>query len=134
MLGDKIGDGSGKITSQRVLANLGGGPKMESSFQANGSLLGVKFREMGTYCTVARPDGTLFGEGQGVVTTADGKLATWTGHGVGTMNKDGTASYRGAIYYQTMPPKLSRLNKVAVLFEYAVDADGNTRSEYWEWK
>jgi len=39
MLGDKIGDGSGKITSQRVLANPGGGPKMESSFQANGSLL-----------------------------------------------------------------------------------------------
>jgi hypothetical protein len=31
-------------------------------------------------------------------------------------------------------PKWSRLNKVAVLFEYAVDADGNTRSEYWEWK
>ena len=26
------------------------------------------------------------------------------------------------------------LNKVAVLFEYAVDADGNTHSEYWEWK
>ncbi len=50
------------------------------------------------------------------------------------MKKDGSASYRGAIYYQTTPPKLSRLNKVAVLFEYAVDADGNTHSEYWEWK
>ena len=34
----------------------------------------------------------------------------------------------------TMPPKWSRLNKVAVLFEYAVDAEGNTHSEYWEWK
>ena len=33
-----------------------------------------------------------------------------------------------------MPPKWSRLNKVAVLFEYAVDAEGNTHSEYWEWK
>ena len=33
-----------------------------------------------------------------------------------------------------MPPKRSRLNKVAVLFEYAVDAEGSTRSEYWEWK
>jgi hypothetical protein len=29
---------------------------------------------------------------------------------------------------------LSRLTKVAVLFEYAIDADGNTHSEYWEWK
>jgi len=29
---------------------------------------------------------------------------------------------------------LSRLNKVAVIFEYHVDAEGNTRSDYWEWK
>jgi hypothetical protein len=50
------------------------------------------------------------------------------------VNKDGSATYRGAIYFQTMPPKWSRLNKVAVLFEYQIDADGNTRSEYWEWK
>ena len=33
-----------------------------------------------------------------------------------------------------MPPKWSRLNNVAVLFEYEVDAEGNTLSEYWEWK
>ena len=73
-------------------------------------------------------------EGQGIMTTKDGKTATWTGHGVGTMKKDGTATYRGALYFQTMPQKWSRLNKVAVLFEYAVDAGGNTHSEYWEWK
>ena len=33
-----------------------------------------------------------------------------------------------------MPPKWSRLNNVAGLFEYEVDAEGNTRSEFWEWK
>jgi hypothetical protein len=27
-----------------------------------------------------------------------------------------------------------RLNNVAALFEYEVDAQGNTHSEYWEWK
>ena len=134
MLGEKIGEMSGKINSQRVLANPGGGPKMETSFQANGSLLGTDVKETGTYCTVVRPDGTLYGEGQGITMTKDGKMATWTGHGVGTMKKDGTASYRGALYYQTTPTRLSRLNKVALLFEYEVDADGNTRSEYWEWK
>src|SRR6266496_3298970 len=41
MLGEKIGGISGKITSQRVLPHLGGGPKMETSFQATGSLLGT---------------------------------------------------------------------------------------------
>jgi hypothetical protein len=134
MLGEKIGGISGKITSQRVLPNLGGGPKMETSFQATGSLLGTDLKDTGTYWTVVRPDGTQYGEGQGVMITKDGKMATWTGHGVGTMKKDGTATYRGAIYFQTMPPKWSRLNKVAVLFEYEVDPEGNTRSEYWEWK
>ena len=50
------------------------------------------------------------------------------------MKKDGTASYRGAVYYQTAPPRWARLNKVAVIFKYEVDAEGNTRSEFWEWK
>jgi hypothetical protein len=134
MLGEKIGEMSGKISSQRVLSIEGGGPKMETSFQQNGSLLGTNVKETGTYWTVVRQDGTLYGEGQGVMTGKDGKMATWTGHGVGVTKKDGTASYRGAIYYQATPLRWSRLNKVAVVFEYEVDADGNTRSEYWEWR
>lgn len=134
MLGEKIGEMSGRINSQRVLPNPGEVLKMETSFQANGSLLGANVKETGTYWTVVRPDGTLYGEGQGVMVGKDGKMATWTGHGVGVTKKDGTASYRGAIYYQTVPPRWSRLNKVAVLFEYEVDAEGNTHSDYWEWK
>jgi len=107
MLGEKIGEISGKVTMQRVLPNLGGYPKMETSFQASGSVLGTNVKDTGTYWTVVRPDGTQYGEGQGVMMTKDGKVATWTGHGVGVMKKDGTATYRGALYFQTMPPKLS---------------------------
>jgi hypothetical protein len=134
MLGEKIGETSGKITSQRVLRNLGGGPKMETSFQASGSILGTDVKETGTYCTVVRPDGTLFGEGRGVMVTKDGEMATWTANGVGTTSKDGTARFSGAVYYQTYPLRWSRLNNVTVVFEYEVDADGNTRSDFWEWK
>jgi len=36
MLGEKLGGETGKVTSQRVLANPGGAPKMETSFQATG--------------------------------------------------------------------------------------------------
>ena len=53
MLGEKIGETSGKITMQRVLPNLGGGPKMETSFQASGSLLGTDSNgnlPLWTYC------------------------------------------------------------------------------------
>jgi hypothetical protein len=134
MLGEKIGEISGKITMQRVLPSLGEDPKMETSFQATGSGLGINVSDTGTYSTVLRKDGTQYGEGQGVMAIGGGEIATWTGHGVGVRNKDGTASYRGALYFQTMPPRWSRLSKVAVLFEYAVDAEGNTHSEYWEWK
>lgn len=134
MLGEKIGEMSGKINSERVLSVADGGLKMESSFRATGSLLGENVNETGTYWTVVRPDGTLYGEGQGVMILKDGKMATWTGHGVGLTKEDGSASYRGTIFFQTMPPQWSRLNKVGVLFEYEIDGEGNTRSDYWEWK
>src|SRR5258708_36396725 len=118
MLGEKIGEISGKVTMQRVLPNLGEDPKMETSFQATGSVLGTNIKDTGTYTTIFRPDGTQYGEGQGIMITKDGKTATWTGHGVGTMKKDGTATYGGALYCQTMPPKCSRLNNATGLFEY----------------
>ena len=134
MLGKKVGEMSGKIGLQRVLSIEGGSPKVETSFQQNGSLLSTNVKETGTYWTIARPDRTLYGEGHGMTTGKDGKIATWTGHGVGVMKKGGAATYRGALYYQKMPARWSRLNKVAVLFEYEIDAQGNTHSEYWEWK
>ena len=134
MLGEKIGGEAGKVTSQRVLPNPGGGPKMETSFQATGTLLGVSETDTGTYWAVVRSDGTLYGEGQGVVMGKEGDMATWIGQGVGTLKQDGAVSYRGAVYYQTSSPRWSRLNSVAAIFEYEVDAQGNSRSEIWEWK
>jgi hypothetical protein len=134
MLGEKVGEGTGKVTSQRVLPNPGGAPKMETSFQGNGTLLGVADTETGTYVAVARPDGSLFGEGQGIVMGRDGEVATWTGQGVGKFKKDGSLSYRGAIYVQTSAAKWAQLNGAAIVFEHEVDAQGNTRSQLFEWK
>jgi hypothetical protein len=63
-----------------------------------------------------------------------GEMATWVGQGVGTIKKDGSVSYRGAVYYQTTAPVWLRLNSVAAIFEFEVDAQGNSKSEIWEWK
>ena len=134
MLGEKICEETGQITSQRVLPNPGGSPKMETSFQVSMTLLGVKATETATYWSVMRPDGTLYGEGQGITMGKDGELATWMGQGVGTMRKDGSASYRGALYYQSSSARWSRLNGIAAIFEYEVDAQGKTRAQLWEWK
>jgi hypothetical protein len=134
MQGEKIAEGRGKVTSQRVLPNPGGAPKMETSFRATGKLLGVDVTENGTYWSVVRPDGSLYGEGQGIMMGRQGEVATWIGQGVGTIKRDGGVSYRGAVYYQTEQSKWSSLNSVAAIFEYEVDAEGNTRAELWEWK
>jgi hypothetical protein len=134
MLGDKIGEATGKVTARRVLPNPGGGPKIETSFEATGTLLGVAEAEIGTYWSVMRPDGTLYGEGQGVLMGKGGEHATWIGQGVGTLKKDGGVSYRGAIYCQTTSSPWSRLNGVAVVFEFEVDAQGTSRAQLWEWK
>jgi len=134
MQGEKIGEESGKVISQRVLPNPGGGPKMETSIQVNSKLLGVEATTTATYWSVVRPDGTLYGEGQGIVMGKEGDLATWVGQGVGTIKQDGAISYRGAVYYQTSSARWLRLNSVAAIFEYEVDAQGNARSQIWEWK
>lgn len=134
MLGEQIGESQGSVTTQRVLSNPGGGPKMETSFQSTGSLLGVNSKETGTYTALARPDGSLFGEGQGITMSQDGDVLTWVGQGVGTIGKDGALSYRGAVYCQSAAPRWARLNSLAVLFEYEVDAQGKTHSRFFEWK
>ena len=134
MLGERIGESTGKVSSQRVLPNPGGVPKIETSFQAVGSMLGVAETETTTYTAFVRPDGSLYGEGQGVVMSKEGDMATWVGQGVGTLSKDGALSYRGAIYIQSPSPKWARLNSIAVVYEYEVDAQGNTRAQLYEWK
>jgi hypothetical protein len=134
MLGEKIGEEKGKVTTRRVLPNPGGGPKMETNLQTEATLLGVKATNTITYSAVLRPDGTLYGEGQGIAMSKEGDVATWVGQGVGTIKKDGGASFRGAVYYQSSSPKWSRLNNIALVFEHEVDAEGNARSELFEWK
>jgi hypothetical protein len=111
-----------------------GGFNVEVAFEAKGKMLGIDNMEIGTYCSVSRPDGSMFGEGQGVVITQDGEVATWKGSGVGKFVGGGAVSYRGAIYYSTASEKLARLNAVAAVFEFEVDADGNTHAKIWEWK
>ena len=134
MLGDKIGSESGTVTGRRVLANPGGGPKMETTFEASGKMLGVNHTDIGTYWSVMRPDGTVYGEGNGIAMGEGGESMTWIGQGVGTLGKNGAVSFRGAVYYQSSSPKWSRLNSVAAVFEYNVDAKGNAKSTLWEWR
>ena len=134
MLGDALGEEHGQVLVRRVLPSDGGGPAVEVSFEAKGRLLNLDSTDMGSYVSHVRPDGTIYGEGQGVLITSDGGMATWKGQGVGRFTGKGTAvSYRGALYYQSASPSLARLNGVAAVYEYEVDENGKTSAKLWEW-
>jgi hypothetical protein len=132
MLGDKVGQESGQVIGTRVLAS-DTGPKLETTFQMQTNLLGVEGTETGTYWSVLRQDGTLYGEGNGVVMTAEGP-ATWKGAGVGHPTGEGMgATFRGAVYFETRSASLDRLNHSAAVYEFAIDGDGKCRNDVWLW-
>ena len=132
MLGDKIGETTGKRLVRRVLSV---DPlTAEVSFEDSSQMLGVPTTGIGTYTSVARPDGSIYGEGQGMNTTADGEAITWTGTGLGHFGPGGSVSYRGMLFFRTTSQKLARLNNACGAFEYEVDPAGATVSKVWEWK
>jgi hypothetical protein len=133
MLGEQIGEEAGKVMVRRVLS-IDGGTKVEVSLQNTGKLLGVETRGTVTYWATIRQDGSLYGEAQGLVVGKGGERATFKAQGVGKLLDGGAVSYRGAQYFYSDSPKLSRLNSIAVVFEYEADEEGNTKSKLWEWK
>jgi len=133
MLGEQIGEETGKVMVRRVIS-VDGGTKVEVTVQANGRLLGIETRNNVTYLAGIRPDGSLYGEAQGLVVGKGGEQASFKAAGVGKLLDGGAVSYRGASYYYSDSPNFRRLNAVAVVFEYSADADGNTKSKAWEWK
>lgn len=134
MVGDKLGNVSGNVVLRRVLAAGPAAARTESTQQGAGTLLGIDFRENSTYESELRPDGTLFGSGQGIYMGRKGEMATWIGQGVGSFTKGGGVTFRGSIYLYSASAKWKRLNSVASVFEYEVDADGNYKGTLTEWK
>jgi hypothetical protein len=104
------------------------------SFEDTGTMFGVATTGMGTYTSVIRPDGSIYGQGQGLITTPDGEMVTWTGSGLGKFGTAGAVSYRGMLFFHTNSANLARLNNTCGAFEYEVDAAGVTISKVWEWK
>jgi hypothetical protein len=133
MLGELIGDLRGKRSGRRVLS-IDSGFEVEVSFEDTGKMLGIEGGNIGTYSAKPRADGTLCGEGIGVFVTADGDTVTWKGLATGRFTGGGAVAYRGSLTYNTTSKKLAKLNTIAGVFEFEVDAEGNTHSKIWEWK
>jgi hypothetical protein len=134
MLGEKLGDEQGQVTSRRVLP---GGDyryiRMEISFESTLNLLGKEGQNIGTYTVFERVPGQIYGEGQGICMFSDGSSAIWNGHGVGQGAEDGGISLAASVAFQA-GPGLERLNGVLCLVEHHAHADGHVHSDLYEWK
>ena len=131
MLGRQIEEGRGKRTGRRVIStdlNF----KIEASVEETATILGVEGMSIITYVASTKPDGSLEGEGGGVFSSAQGDFVTWKGTGVGRFGEDGSIHYCGSLSFITTSPKLMALNGIAGVFQWEIDAQGNTHSQIWE--
>ena len=135
MLGELIGEASGKITGIRVLPNEGQQVKVEVSFQGSGKLLEAEMTDIGTYWQIVRPGGVLYGEGHVLMMTKDGEIGDWKGVGIGKPTGPSPAAHYACCgSFQTASEKLGRLNSVVIVNEFDVAEDGSYHWKAWEWK
>jgi hypothetical protein len=134
MLGDKIGEENGRVTTRRVLPGDDYRyVKMEISFETEVTVFEQRGNNMGTYTVYERIPGQMYGEGQGIVMTGDGQAAIWSGHGIGHMDGD-TMVFAAGISFQAGEGSLSRLNDCLVVVEHRAGMDGNVHSNLFEWR
>ncbi len=135
MLGEMIGELTGKIVNQRVISHHGAGKiRIERTMETKGRLLGEDVTLLGTFWAKERPQGGMFSRGQGVVFTKSGEKAMVRGAGISVPAKGEGWSMRGSRYVQTKSPALKRLNEVVVVFEIEISPDGMVRDKWYEWK
>ena len=134
MLGELVGDLTGKITSTRIIRCHTRELKMEKTMESKGNVLGNDVTFIATFKAKEREQGGFYSEGNGILMLKNGEKAVLHGSGISTAHKGQTMSMRGIRYLQTRGGSLSRLNNVALVFEIEAGADGTITDKFWEWK
>jgi hypothetical protein len=130
----------GRIIGQRVLA-VAPQPQLEFSFMANASInnggdgVVINAINTGTSISTLNADGTFRGEGQGILRTQGGDVATWTNQVVGSITPEGTIITRGVGIWSTPSTigELAFMNNMITVFEVQIDREGNLSAREWEW-
>jgi hypothetical protein len=133
LLGEVIEEERGKVTSRRVIDAEK--MKIEHNFTSMSKIRGVEGTNMGKYVSQAQPDGSLYGEGEGIFMSQDGEAVSWKGQGLGAFTGPGKVRFRGSLIYTTQSKgKLASMNNVFGVFEHFGDMEGEMTSTVWEWK
>lgn len=90
-------------------------------------------RDLGTYWATLYTNGFVHGEGDGISTTVDEDMVTWTAEGVGITNPEGDVRFESSLFFHTSSTgELSYLNNRVGFFDFEVDSEGNTSASVWE--
>src|SRR5437870_12169540 len=103
MLGEQIGEETGKVLVHRVIS-VDGGTKVEVTVQSTGKLLGIETRNNVTYLAGIRPDGSLYGEAQGLEVGKGGEQASFKAAGAGKLLDGAPVSHRAASHHHSDSP------------------------------
>jgi hypothetical protein len=134
-LGELILEERGQITGMRILSTDASGTNMEVSLQLTGTIRGVAESTLWTYTTLTRPDGSIYGSGQGVMTTQEGDVIHLIGHGSGQAPPPGgTTRFHTMLHPYSTSAKYADLNSIGLAGEYDVNPDGSAINRNWEWK
>ena len=123
----------GKITAQIEI----GGDKTQMTFSANGTFKGnIEVTNTGDFVSVSKGNKGTSAQGQGVVTTKDGKeKASYTFLQVGKTTEEGEPVLRGCVVWSTdSTGKLAFLDNMLSFFIVEVDESGNFSSKDRELK
>ena len=140
-LGDPFFVEQGRIIGQRVLA-VTPQPQLEFSFMANATInsgggnIVINAINTGTSVSTLNADGTFSGQGQGILRTEGGDVATWTNQVVGNLTPEGTIITRGVGFWSTPSTtgELAFMNNMITVFEVQIDREGNLSAREWEWR
>ena len=129
----------GRITGQRVLT-VAPQPQLEFSFMANASInnaggVVINAINTGTSVSILNADGSFHGEGQGILRTQAGEVATWTNQVVGNLTSEGTIITRGVGFWSTPSTtgELAFMNGMITVFEVQIAMEGNLSAREWKW-
>lgn len=135
-LGDPFYKERTKATSIRVIDVING-PKVEVSFSGNGTIRdSINVTNIGTIWTLPTSGGMIYSEGQGLLTTQQGEMATYTQQAIGQITPEGRVVFHGSMFFKTLSPtgQLASLDNQMGIYNYESDIAGNAIRQVWEWQ
>jgi hypothetical protein len=137
IFGEPIYKETSRLSSNSIVLNVEGDSiKTQDFYIATGILKDVRnVTEKSTFIATYQPDGTIIDTGNGIITTIDGEIATYSGIALGITDKNGTQIYNGMHIYKTdSDGKLAFLDNLIGIYEYKHWTNGTKSGIIWEWK